>query len=768
MNLPAEPDQQARALTEKSPEAVVPITARIAAGLVLLTFVIFLPVVSCEFINYDDDVFVTNNPKVAVGLTWEGIKWAFTSADIDYWRPLSWLSHMLDIELFGVVAGGHHLINLLIHCAATMLAFLSLNRLTKSMWPSALVAALFAWHPLHVESVAWVAERKDVLCGFFWFFTLWAYARYVEETTTRNYLMVFCGFVLGVMSKPMIVTLPCVLLLLDYWPLKRTKLQPTAWSNPSARLEWFRTIRTLVAEKLLLFAVVVGLSLSTFYSQHQVGAMTIDADQLPTSLRLINAISAYATYLRQCLWPQDFSVLYPLMPIKMWSGITAAGVLALVSLICWRQRDQRPFLLMGWCWFLGVLVPVIGIIQVGEQAHANRYTYIPLVGIFIMLVWLGQDFFRGIARPAFGRSIAIGTLAGLALVTRSELQFWENGMTLFQRAADVTVRYPTVLCNLAGELRNRGRTREAIHLATQSLSIEPTQVAYLILYVAYYDLGDVDRALVAVNRAFQMDPRSKHAVEAIQNLYMSINNPKDKLFVHKALAIAHANRKELSEAVKQLESARKLQPDNLPLLIDLAAYHAAQGQNSEAEELLRKAILLNPTNSLAQANLGALLANGGQRESAINHYRLALAQDAKNPTTRHNLAIALIRTGRFVEAKAELQTVVAQTDYLPSLTQLAWLLATHAELRDAQAARGYASRAFEASRGKISISLLDIVAAAHAAAGDFDRALSAAEEALTLAQSEKATNRVESIRVRIESYRNHKPYNHPPENGIAP
>lgn len=288
--------------------------ARIAVGLALLTFLIFLPVVTYEFTDYDDDVFVTNNLHVAPGLTWEGIQWAFTSADIDYWRPLSWLSHMLDMELFGLVAGGHHLVNLLIHCAAVVMAFLALQRLSGALWPSAMAAALFAWHPLHVESVAWIAERKDVLCGFFFFFTLWAYARYVVQPGLRSYLTMFVGFLLGIASKPMIVTLPCVLLLLDFWPLRR--FAPFSEEGSARRVGW-PVLWGLLREKLPLFAVVLGLSISTVYSQHRVGTLS-ELGGVPLLWRLQTSVSAYGTYLTQTFLPVDLCVLYPLPPGCRW------------------------------------------------------------------------------------------------------------------------------------------------------------------------------------------------------------------------------------------------------------------------------------------------------------------------------------------------------------------------------------------------------------------------------------------------------------------
>lgn len=768
MNLPTE-NEPLRAGAEITSDGAVSVLAKIAAGLALLTLLIFLPVVEHEFVCYDDDVFVTNNPKVAPGVTWEGIKWAFTSADIDYWRPVSWLSHMLDIELFGPVAGAHHLTNVLIHAAAAVMLLLALHRLTRSLWPSAIVAALFAWHPLHVESVAWIAERKDVLCGFFFFFTLWAYVRYVEQPGLRRYVWVFIGFLLGVMSKPMIVTLPCVLLLLDYWPLNRLQLAPGTKTGTTARWPRASMAGRLLAEKLPLFAVVLLLSLSTIYSQHRVGTMTVDSDILPLWIRLLNATTSYSIYLSETFWPDGFSVIYPLVPIPKWKWMTAIVVLASISLVVLHQAQRRKYLLVGWCWFLGVLVPVIGIIQVGEQAHANRYTYLPLVGLFIMLVWLINEWCRALNRPKLARALAIGTLAGLALVTRSELGFWENGVTLFQRAVEVTPNNASALNNLGCELRSRGRKKESIRRFEESVASYPRPNAYLNLAIAYFDAGDEPRAVLAANRAFRLAPTDNAVSEAIQNLKLSLNNPDEGFFVSRVLALAFAARGDNAEAARYVQMALRLKPAEVPLLVDLAAYQSAMGQQQEAIATLHHAIELSPTNSAAHSNLGALLANRGQRDTAITHYRMALTQEPNNPNVHHNLALALMHTGQLAEARKEFEAALAHNEhFLPSAKQLAWLLATHSELRDGVTAQKYAGIALTASGGSLSAPLLDVAAAAFAAAGNFSQAVAVGNEALSLTHRQGATNHANQIRRRVALYESGKPFTQTKAEALAP
>lgn len=751
--------------TQSSPDGSHPLAAKIAVALCLLTFLIFLPVVTFEFIDYDDDVFVTANEKVAPGFTWEGIKWAFTSADIDYWRPVSWLSHMLDLELFGAVAGGHHLSNLLIHCAAVVMAFLALHRLTEEIWPSAMVAALFAWHPLHVESVAWIAERKDVLCGFFFFFTLWAYARHAQSRSVRWYWMALVGFGLGAASKPMIVTLPFVLLLLDFWPLNRFPLLRNAAATPSMAP---RTLPRLLLEKVPFFAVVALLSLSTILSQHRVGTLS-DLDRVPLLLRVQNSITAYAVYVGQTFWPKDLAILYPYALISTWKWIAAGALLITISLGCWWQRLRRSYLMVGWCWFLGVLVPVIGILQVGEQAHANRYTYLPLVGLFIMLVWLGKDWGTIGARRAIVRAVAIGSLAGLALVTRAELAHWENTVTVFQRTVDVTTGNYTALANLGAGLRNRGRIKEALQRQRESLAIFPTEVAYLNLFLCHYDLGEKELALVAANRAFRLNPNGKNATEMLEALRQSVNNPKDRAFILKVLALAYSAKGELTTAMHHLEQAIRDNPQDASLRIDLAASQAARGLDAEATVTLIEALKSSPTNSVAHSNLGALLAKAGRREAALEHYALALRHDPGNPHTRYNNALLLTRLGRATEAKAEYELVLQRDgQHLPAALQLAWLLATNEKCRDGEAALRCVEVALRATGGGTSASLLDIAAAAHAAKGNFTQAFDIATAALRAAESMQATNQLTRIRHRISVYQRREAYTQSLDEVVAP
>ena len=762
MNLPDNSPPSTPAVASPAPallEEPRPLLAKLAVGLALATFLIFLPVVSMNWVNYDDDVFVTNNPKVAPGFTWEGIKWAFTSADIDYWRPLSWLSHMLDIEVAGAMAGFHHLSNLVIHIAAVVMAFLAFTRLTSSIWPSAVVAALFAWHPLHVESVAWIAERKDVLCGFFWFFTIWAYGGYVRQPTPRNYLLVFGGFVLGVMSKPMVVTLPCALLLLDFWPLRRWE-----WPNSFRALGdigrvWLR----LIWEKVPLFGVVLVLCLSTIYSQHRVGAMS-DLDGLPLLYRAQNSLVAYGTYLAQTFWPADLCVIYPLRDLSGWIVLASGVVLACLTLTVVLGARRWPFLFAGWFWYVGVLVPVIGLMQVGEQAHADRYTYLPLIGVFIMVVWSVSEWTMDVPRRRRAALMLTGVaLAGCALATRLQLRYWEDSVTLFKRADSVTANNVTALNNIGAELRASGRGREAIPYLERAISIFPRQGTHFNLSWCYLDIGDYTRTLVMFSRAMHMEPKSKVANEMLAVLRSEAARVPESVIMRKLVAIGLAAQGNYSAAVTELDAAIRIDPQEFSCRLDRAAYLASQGREEDAIAGLNELLALSPTNAVAHANLAGLLARRGRTTEALGKYETALKLAPENADTRFNHALLLDRLGRSIEARAEMEKALAgrQGLHSPSLQFLAWMLATREEFRDGPQAMKYAVDWANLKRQKTA-TMLDVMAAAAAAAGNFPEAKSYAREAIQLASQENRSQLERAIRARLALYEAGKLHTEPP------
>ncbi|MEN9574179.1 MAG: hypothetical protein RL514_2034 [Verrucomicrobiota bacterium] len=729
--------------------------AKIGLGLALLTFLIYLPVIGYTFVNYDDELFTTNNRNVAPGFTWEGIKWAFTSTEIDYWRPVSWLSHMLDFELFGIVGGMHHLSNLLIHIAATVMLFLALHRLTGAVWRSAMVAGLFAWHPLHVESVAWIAERKDVLCGFFWFYTFWAYARYVEKPGPGRYGQVLLGFALGVMSKPMIVTLPCVLLLLDFWPLRRVNPANLAWwQNPDWRAEVGRTW-VVLKEKLPLFAIVLVLSLSTMAAQREVGTMN---EKIPFYARFATMATAYTIYLRQTFWPTDLCVLNPLTPeFAPWKWAATVSFCVGLSTRFLIASRRFPFLPVGWFWFLGVLVPVSGLVQVGEQAHADRYTYVPLVGVFLLLVW-------GLAawaesRPRLRRSlpgVAVIVLLACAFMTLRQLPHWEDSVQLFKRVIEVNPKTMTAYNNLAAELMAIGKVAEARSYLERAVAMERRPDLLFNLGLACFDMGDYAQAQQLHSDAFSSEGDSRKIASWLRSMQSQGMPEANRAQQHKLIAAALAARKDYAGAAAALADALQLAPQDGDARVDRAAYLAASNQEDEALTLLLETVQLHPTNALARSNLGGLLSRKGRGEEALTQYRAALELAPGNPDTRHNYAVALARNGRSLEARAEFETVLrGKPDHLPALQQLAWLLATQHGYRDAPRSLFLAKLALAA---KVSPATLDVAAAANAAGGNFDGAVRLATQAIHLAREAKLLALEDAIRARLLLYQAQQPY----------
>lgn len=445
--------------------------AWIAAGLALTTFAVFGRAAweGFDFVRYDDHQYVIDNEIVHGGLTWEGIRWAFRpdSIVVSNWHPLTMLSHMADCQLFGLEAWGHHLTSVLWHIANVVLLFAVLVRLTGALWPSALVGALFAWHPLHVESVAWIAERKDVLSTFCWLAMLWAYASYVRRPAWWSYLPVAFWLTLGLLAKPMLVTAPCTLLLLDYWPLARFR-------SPG-RDEDFDRLGRLLLEKLPLFAIVAGVIAITLGAQS--GArMPWEAYSLET--RIANGLQSYLAYLGQTVWPQNLAIPYLLSARAntLWRGAAGGVALLAISGGCLALRRTRPYLPVGWFWYLGTLVPVIGIVQVGLQSMADRYTYVPLIGIFIMLAWGLADLV--VARPRLKPVLVVATclwLMVLATLTYRQVGYWRDKISLFQHTADVLERNHVARLYLGGALRLAGRTDEALAEFDRAIDLAPQQ-----------------------------------------------------------------------------------------------------------------------------------------------------------------------------------------------------------------------------------------------------------------------------------------------------
>ncbi|MCY2989851.1 MAG: hypothetical protein NTY19_18560, partial [Planctomycetota bacterium] len=431
------------------------------ALLVVTVLCAYWPVGRHEFVNFDDPQYLVDNPQVRQGLTWGGIRWAFTTGHAANWHPVTWLSHMIDCQLVGLQAGWHHVIGMLFHIANSVLLYLVFQRMTGAIWRSFMVAALFALHPLHVESVAWAAERKDVLSALFWILSLAAYVRYTAAPSWRSYGVVMVCFALGLMAKPMLVTLPCVLLLLDYWPLGRWSFE----ANRRVRL------RLLIVEKLPLLALSAASCLVTMIVQSRGGAVG-SVTAFPVTVRLANAVVAYVAYLGKLIWPTRLAVFYPYHAIATWQWMSAAAVLAGITAVAIITRRRWPYLLVGWLWYLGTLVPVIGVIQVGRQSMADRYTYLPLVGVFVMLVWWITELS---ARSRWSQSL-LRVAAGTAIIVCLALSFlqvvrWRNSVTLFEHCLRVTGNNALAHTSLGADLRRRGWLDEAMTHYREALRI---------------------------------------------------------------------------------------------------------------------------------------------------------------------------------------------------------------------------------------------------------------------------------------------------------
>ena len=546
--------------------------------LALLTLVVYLPVRNHEFVRYDDDVYVTNNPEVKSGLSWQGIKWAFVTDHGANWHPLTWLSLMLDCQLFGVKAGSLHLVNALFHIANTLLLFIVFNRMTKALWQSAFIAALFALHPLHVESVAWIAERKDVLSTLFWLLTMLAYVRYVERSSASRYILAMVFFALGFLAKPMLVNLPFVLLLLDYWPLDR-------FSNPKF------SIRNSIIEKIPFFFLSVLSSVITFLVQQKGGAV-FEADIVPFNVRLANAICSYFVYIEKMFWPVRLAVLYPysinsIFPVRV---LLSAAILVLITVLALYNYRRRKYLIVGWLWYLGTLVPVIGIVQVGVQAFADRYTYVPLTGLFIMCVFGSSDLLKNVPfkRYILATSAAIILLACTVLTT-VQLIYWKNSVLLFERALAVTENNVPMLNNYGNALGAMGRHKEAANVLEQAVRGLPDSYEIRNNYGReLQNLGKLDEAIEQYQIALKIEPTG--------------------YFARCNLSIAMAAKGNFEAAIEQCRIILATRPDDAEMHIHLGMLLQKQGRLDEAIESYKKALQINPKFQKARDALDAALA----------------------------------------------------------------------------------------------------------------------------------------------------------------
>jgi tetratricopeptide (TPR) repeat protein len=585
----------------------------ILVAMAVLTLGIYAQVIGHQFITFDDDSYIKENPMVNRGVTLAGLAWAFTTFYKANWHPLTWIAHMIDSQLFGLNAGGHLLVNALIHVANTLLVFWFLLRATHARWPSALVAALFALHPLHVESVAWAAERKDTLSTLFGLLSLIAYVRYAEAPSISRYAWTAITLALGLLAKPMLVTWPFVMLLLDYWPLRRL-------SQSTSRKNFLVSIAPLLREKLPLFALVTASAVVTSVAQSHGGAVRTFTD-FPIALRLPNALVSYAKYLLLTFWPHDLAVCYPFAPtgIPTWQIIGAAFLLIGITAFCLFQRKIRPYLIVGWLWFLGTLVPVIGLVQVGWQTMADRYFYIPSIGFFIALVFGLADIAktRHVA-PSLSAAIAGGVLLVLATLTNAQIHLWSDSFTLFNHALAVTPLNLPIEQSLGLAMGKSGRYDEAAAHFEKILQIHPD----------FYD-GLLNMGIMRFKQG--------RLLEAIEYCQAAIRSQPDAPKAHVQLAHALWKQNRDEAALEEMRRALQLAPKDADIRADFGLALELVGRIPEAIEQLHEALRLNPNNAEAHNNLGlALLASSNARES-IPEFEAALRLNPELKVAADNL-----------------------------------------------------------------------------------------------------------------------------------
>ncbi len=591
--------------------------AGICLGLAAITLIVFGQSLRFEFVNYDDNT-VYDNPAITHGLSPNGIVWAFTHRLNDNWLPLTALSHMLDCQLWGTHPAGHHFTNVLLHIATVILLFLVLRNMTGALWRSAFVAAVFAIHPLRVESVAWVAERKDVLSGLFFVLTIAAYVRYARRPwSSVRYGCALLLFALGLMCKPMLVTLPAVLLLLDYWPLHRKE-----------------SVGKLLMEKLPLLALSAGGCVATLLAQRD----ALRAAQ-PIGLpeRIGNGLTAYAAYIGQMFYPAGLAVYYP-HPEKhqsVWIIGLSMLILSVVSAGVLAGRRKHPYLPVGWLWYLGMLVPVIGLVQVGSQARADRYTYLPQIGLYLMVTWGAAEVCARFRLPRVALGTAAATiLIGLVAGAYAQTAYWQNSVSLWSHALACTPANPIVRDHLAEALTGQGRLAEAMEYCQQALQLKPDDPeAHNNLGVALSGQGKLAEAVPYYEQALQLEP--------------------DYAEAHNNLGLALADQGNLTEAIPHFERAIQLKPEYTEAHVNLGNAYASQGKLAEAILEYQQAIQLKPDYAEVHNDLGVMLMRQEKLEEAIPHYEKALQLEPQFAEAHNNLGAALAQQGKLAEARQQ-------------------------------------------------------------------------------------------------------------------
>jgi len=646
--------------------------AVVCAVLVLVTVFIYRGARTSEFLTYDDLGYVQDNQRVHQGLNEKSIEWAFTSFDVSNWHPLTWISHMVDWQLYGANPSGHHMTNVYLHSASAVLLFLLLLYMTGYFWRAAFVAFLFALHPAHVESVAWVSERKDVLCTFFWFATILAYAWYARKPSSKRYLWVLPGCACALMSKPMAVTLPFTLLLLDYWPLRRISFAQEAPQR------WTASLFKLTLEKLPLFILAAISSVLTFIAQRAGGAMAA-LEAVPLWERISNAVISYCRYVRIMFWPDPLTAYYfhEKNNINVPAAVLSTIAIVLATAVCWHFRKEKPYCLFGWLWFLGTLAPVIGIVQVGDQALAERYTYVPYIGLFIILVWLAADTVAKLTKlkvPALVLAFAI--IVAFAVKTDAQVKVWKNSETLFKHVIAVDPRGGLPYLGLGMAYGREGRNAEANENFDRALDYNlsgPLALSYSAYYLMQtHEQRYLPLAGQRLEKALSVYPDYYYALTYMAQWCAMMGRPKDEETYSRRVLAEHPDSVEarlyladalqaqgqFDEAIQENRRVLAIEPNSYEAHNNLGTVFGKQGRTAEALKELRLSLSIKPDQATAHSQMGRILTQAHRLPEAIEEFIKALKYDLAKADAHNDLGVAYFQLGDYEKSAEQFSEAV--------------------------------------------------------------------------------------------------------------
>ncbi len=670
----------------------------------MVTVIAYRGVRSNDFISLDDYDYVLENRQVQQGVTMHSMAWAFTTFHSSNWHPLAWISHMVDWSFYGKSAGGHHMTNVCLHAANAILLFLLLLYTTSYLGRSAIVAFLFALHPAHVESVAWISERKDLLCACFWFAALLAYAWYVRRPSWKRYVCVVLCFACSLMSKPMAVTLPFTLLLLDYWPLRRITF------SPETRARWLSAFWKLCVEKWLLFIMAAISSVIAFLAQRARGSV-VELQALPMWERICNAAISYWRYVRLMFWPDPLTVYYyhEANNIMVSAAVLSAIALILVAAVCWHMRKKRPYCLIGWLWFLGTLAPVIGIVQVGNQAMAERYTYVPLIGLFIAVVWLAGDAVANSPKiRVVTQVLAVAVILACAVKTDAQVKVWKDTETLFSHALEIDPRGELPNLNLGMAYVKQGEIAEAQEYLERALIYHPSShlaLSYTALYMMQsmmqtHDPRNLPLAGQRLEQALRAAPDDPDVLTDMALWSSLMGKPKDEeMYCRKAIA-GHPDftaarlylgdalqaQGKLDEAAQEYRQALAIGPDNYVAHNDLGIVLDKQGLTREALKEFRFSLASKPDQAMAHSQMGRILMETHRLPEAVEEFTQALRFDPANAYAHNNLGVALFQLGDYEKAAEQFNDAVR----IDPANADAWqnLVGTQARMKNVKVEKG--------------------------------------------------------------------------------